>query len=153
MRLQLDRLSSDADSTIGNLYVDGAFFCVTCEDEYRLAKLAKETRIPAGVYTIRLRAEGGFHQRYLAKFGPDFHKGMLHLQDVPGFEYILIHVGNTDEDTEGCILVGLTANLNEDGGGTIANSVAAYKKLYPVVRDALLRGDDVFISITDKDRG
>lgn len=156
MNLRLERLSSDADSTVGNLYVDGRFICATVEDEFRATKQVHETRIPAGVYPIKLRAEGGFHERFAAhygqKFGPGWHRGMLHLQQVPGFEYILIHTGNTDDDSSGCIIVGLTANLNPEGGGSVANSRAAYEKLYPIVRDALLRGDGVSIAVIDKDR-
>lgn len=156
MNLRLERLSSDDDSTIGSLFIDGRFMCATVEDEFRATKQVHETRIPAGVYGIKLRAEGGFHERYAAyygkKFGADWHRGMLHLQQVPGFEYILIHTGNTDDDSSGCIIVGLTANLNAEGGGSVAQSRAAYEKLYPIVRDALLRGEQVSITIVDKDR-
>lgn len=153
MRLQTNRFTSDDDSTIGVLRVVGdPFRCFTCEDEFRLEKKAAETRIPPGQYELKLRTVGGFHERYLAKFGPQFHKGMLWLQNVPGFEYVLIHMGNTQLDTAGCLLVGMTANLNDAGGGSIANSEVAYRKLYPRVRDALLRGEQVFIDISDDDR-
>lgn len=152
MNLRLERLSSDGDSTIGSLFVDGKFICATVEDEFRADKLIHETRIPAGTYGIKLRAVGGFHERTLARYGADWHKGMLWLQNVPGFEFILIHTGNTDDDTSGCIIVGMTANVNADGGGSIANSRPAYEKLYPIVRDALLRGETVQISVVDKDR-
>lgn len=155
MRLRLERVSSDADSTIGHLFVDGRFICATVEDEFRRDKVAKETRIPAGTYRIKLRAIGGFHMRYQEFYdkvlGPGWHKGMLWLQDVPNFQYILIHKGNTDDDTEGCIIVGLTANVNPQGGGTVINSRPAYELLYPMVRDALLRGETVDIDVVDRD--
>lgn len=152
MNLQLYRLISDDDTTISAFFIEGRFYAFGCEDEFRVVKLAKETRIPAGTYEIRLRTVGGFHEKYLAKFGALFHKGMLWLQNVPGFEYVLIHIGNTDEDTEGCILVGATANT-VPGALSVSNSTAAYQKLYPVIRDALLRGERVHITITDRDRG
>lgn len=152
MNLRLERLTADADSTIGALFLDGRFQCFTVEDEFRATKVARETRVPAGVYDVKLRAEGGFHQRFLEKFGPTWHKGMLHLQHVPGFEYVLIHTGNTDDDTEGCVIVGLGANVTLEGGGGLANSVLAYQKFYPPVRDALLRGERVTLTIVDRDR-
>lgn len=152
MNLRLERLTADNDSTIGVLFVDGRFVCFTVEDEFRATKIAAETRIPAGVYDIKLRAVGGFHDRFLAKFGASWHRGMLHLQNVPGFEYILIHTGNTDDDSEGCLIVGLGALTTRDGGGNLTGSVDAYQKLYPLVRDALLRGERVTITIVDRDR-
>lgn len=151
MNLRLERFLSDDDTTLGSLYVDTRWVCFTCEDEFRPVKLAKETRISAGTYRLKLRAEGGFHERYLAKFGPQFHKGMIWLQDVPGYQWVLIHIGNTDEDTEGCLLVGAGANAVH-GSLSISNSLAAYQKLYPLVRDALLRGEAVQLTIVDKDR-
>ena len=53
------------------------------------------------------------------------------MQDVPGFEYILIHTGNTDEHTMGCLLVADTSQQNITKGGFIGASVAAYKRIYP----------------------
>lgn len=151
MNLRLERFISDDDTTLSMLYIDSRFACFGCEDEFRPIKVANETRTPAGTYRLKLRAEGGFHERYLAKFGPQFHKGMLWLQDVPNFEWVLIHIGNTDEDTAGCLLVGATANA-VPGSLSIANSLMAYQKLYPPIRDALLRGEAVQITIVDKDR-
>jgi hypothetical protein len=153
VQLVAERLTSDANSTVGALLVDERFACMTCEDEYRAEKVVHETRIPGDGrrYRIVLRTEGGMHEQYLKRFGPEFHKGMLWLQDVPGFEYVYIHIGNDARDTDGCILVGLTALMNPDGGGSVASSVLAYQRLYPRVRDAILRGDEVWITIVDRD--
>ena len=117
------------------------------EDEERTVKVFGETRIPEGVYEIKLRTEGGFHQKYLEKFGNEFHKGMLWLQNVPNFEYVLIHIGNTDDDTAGCLLVGdgCTENITKDG--QLQGSTSAYKRLYPIIIDRLLDGEQVFIEI------
>ena len=104
MKIDVDRFISDEDTTISRVMVDGQFICFGLEDEYREEKVVGETRIPAGTYKITLRTEGGFNQRYKKRF-PDIHKGMLHIRNVPNFEYILIHCGNTDEHTKGCLLV------------------------------------------------
>ena len=127
------------------------FLCYTLEDEHRALKVKGETRIPAGTYNIQLRNEGGFHSRYTKKY-PDIHRGMLHVVDVPGFEYILIHTGNTDEHTAGCLIVGDSQENNiilRDG--FVGKSVNAYKRIYPDIAKAIERGDDVTIEYVDFD--
>ncbi len=98
-------------------------------------------------YGCELRTVGGFHEKYLRKFGSTFHKGMLWIKNVPGFEYILIHIGNTEKDTAGCVLVGSTRNVVT---GTVGSSEVAYRKLYPVVLAAIQRGEKVTISVSRK---
>ena len=68
MEILADRFVSDNDTTISRVLVDGAFSCFGLEDEYREEKVAKETRIDAGTYEVRLRTEGGFHNRYTSRF-------------------------------------------------------------------------------------
>ena len=155
MKLEVLRFSSQKDSTNGVLFnvTEGReFLCYTLEDEYRNEKIKGETRIPAGTYKITLRTVGGFHGRYEKKYG-EMHKGMLWVRDVPNFEYILIHTGNTDEHTAGCLLVGDTQNQNitKSKSGFIGSSVDAYKRIYPSIASALERGDDVEISYVDFD--
>jgi hypothetical protein len=71
---------------------------------------------------------------------------MLWLQDVPGFEWILIHQGNTDEHTSGCLIVGDTQqDLDVSFDGFVGSSSVAYKKLYPKVSGAILKGEKVTI--------
>lgn len=86
MELVLDRIDRNAKRTIGTLAINGVFFCYTLEDG--------DTRIPAGTYKL------AWHE------SPRFKRRLPILQNVPGRSYILIHAGNTDADTEGCILVG-----------------------------------------------
>tara|TARA_S200002703_G_scaffold119371_1_gene105135 strand:- start:790 stop:1266 length:477 start_codon:yes stop_codon:yes gene_type:complete len=153
MKLEVLRFSSQEDSTLGALFdvTSGRkFLCFTLEDEHRLNKVQGETRVPPGAYKITLRTEGGFHTRYSEKYG-DMHKGMLWVRDVPNFEYILIHVGNTDDNTEGCLLVGNTAQENITRDGFIGESGNAYKRIYPPIADALEAGEEVTITYVDYD--
>ena len=156
MQLEVLRFSSEADSTNGLLFdiTNGQrkFLSYTLEDEYRKEKVMSETRVPAGTYNVTLRTEGGFNQKYDERFGSDFNKGMLWVRDVPNFEYILIHIGNTDEDTAGCLLVGDTQNNNQiTSDGFIGSSTNNYKRIYPPIADVLVNGGFVFITYTDFD--
>ena len=148
MKIIVKRIMSDSDATLSTVSVGEQFNCFGLEDEYRLDKVASQTRIPAGHYDVRLRQIGGFNSRYANKF-PDFHEGMLWVQDVPNFEYILIHIGNTDEDTAGCLLVGQGAQTG--GELTISHSKNAYKVLYQKVIDSAKAGD-LTIEYQDADR-
>ncbi len=154
MKLEVLRFSSQRESTIGALFdvTDGRrFLCFTLEDEYRTEKVYGETRIPAGVYKLGLRTEGGFHNRYLNKFG-DFHIGMLHVQNVPNFEYILIHIGNKDDDTAGCLIVGDQAIQNITEEGFVGSSTAAYKRIYtPIAYKIIESPGSVSIEYIDYD--
>ena len=155
MKLEVLRFSSQKDSTNGLLFdvtKDRKFLAYTLEDEYRDTKIKAETRIPAGTYEITLRKVGGFDKRYSKKYG-NMHKGMLWVRDVPGFEYILIHTGNTDEHTAGCLLVGDTQyqNITKTKDGFIGSSVDAYKRIYPNIADAIKQGECVEISYVDFD--
>ena len=135
MNIKLLRFSQKKDATTGMLFVDNIFQCFTLEDVHRDVKVPGKTRIPAGRYKISLVNWGDMNSRYLKKFGQDFHKGMLILHDIPNFTGILIHMGNTPEHTEGCILVGSTANPEL---GTITSSEEAYRRIYPPIRDAII---------------
>ena len=66
---------------------------------YNPTKIYGETRIPAGTYKLTLRAEGGFHNRYLSRYGAEWHKGMIYVNEVPNYTYVLWHVGNDENDT------------------------------------------------------
>ncbi len=146
MKLDVVRTQMGKDATNGMLFVDGVFENYTLEDEYRDVKVMHETCIPEGEYEIKLRAEGGFHSRYLKRYGADWHKGMLWLQDVPNFTWILIHTLNDSTQTSGCLGVGSAQqDLDLDAKGLITQSRDAYMRLYPKVRDAILSGEKVTI--------
>lgn len=157
MELEVIRISTSSDSTSGILYEKTAggkrkFLCYTLEDEYRAKKVYGETRIPSGTYSIKLRTEGGMHEKYSRLF--DFHVGMLWLQDVPQFEYIYIHLGNDDEDTLGCLLVGDQQNNNiVKQDGWLGRSKQAYSRIYPRIANHIASGGRVQITYVDFENG
>lgn len=142
MKLSLIRQASFANTTMGRLYIDGVFACATLEDVVRELegqpvsqwKVKGDTAIPAGSYNVVLE--------YSGRFGAD----TLTLQNVPGFKYIRIHPGNTYEDTEGCILLGLQATDHSLIGGTSRPAVQLIKN---EVKAALARGEKVSIEISN----
>jgi len=103
MRLDLQREPSRDAATLGALYVDGAWLCWTLEDEMREVagrpvddwKIAGKTAIPLGTYPVLVTMSMRFGRR------------LPLVESVPGFTGIRIHPGNTEADTEGCILLGL----------------------------------------------
>lgn len=147
MLITVRRIKSDRDATLSAIFVDDEFQCFGLEDEYREHKVPGETRIPEGVYPVGVRSEGGFYTRYHERFS--WHAGMLQVMDVPGFEYILIHIGNTDEDTAGCLLVGQGATCGDEL--TVHASTAAYRALYARVYNAAVSGN-LMIEYIDEDR-
>ena len=157
MDLLVLRFSSQKDSTNGLLFQKTEsfglqFLCYTLEDEFRALKVRGETRIPAGIYDIQFRKEGGFHNKYSKRF-TDIHKGMLQVMDVPNFDYILLHCGNTDEHSSGCLLLGDSQENNviiKDG--FIGKSTNAYKRVYPLIAKELELGNKVTIEYKDFDK-
>lgn len=146
MNILVNRLYDNGDATLSAIYIDGKLICWGLEDEYRdiNKKVPGETRIPEGEYDVVFRREGRHHNTYSQKFG-SAHYGMLHIINVPNFEYILIHIGNTERDTDGCLLVGDSANYS----GTISSSTEAYKRFYKIVASALLKNEKVKIKFVD----
>lgn len=159
MKLEVLRFADNGDTTMGILMVDGIFECFTIEDqEQKGAKVKGETRVPNGTYDIKLRKEGGYHTKYAASYGA-MHKGMLCIHNGPNwtlkndgkeFQYILIHTGNTDDHTEGCLLVNDAVS-----GATFTGSSSkdAYVDLYPKVTKVLEAGGKVTITYTDIEYG
>jgi hypothetical protein len=135
MIIKLQRLVASKLSTIGQLVFEDVM-ASTLEDPMRLVKLRGDTCIPAGQYELKLRTEGGKSPIYQKRY-PEMHHGMLWLQDVPNFEYVYIHIGNTPADTEGM----------GAGKDAITSSAAAYELIYPRIAKAIMDGDDVLIDI------
>jgi hypothetical protein len=149
MELQLLRYSSQSKTTFGAVSIEKKFQCHSVEDRHRETKIKHETRIPAGRYEIKLREFGGHYERYKQKY--EGHEGMLWLQDVPGFSDILIHIGNGEKDTSGCILLCNEVNNNLTNRGVGTNSTQAYLNFYFKVIKPLKSGKKVFISVIDFD--
>jgi hypothetical protein len=149
MQIKVQRILSNKEETLGMLFLNGVPFCWTLEDQKQEKKVMAETRIPEGEYVVKLRTEGSHHDAYTKKF-PTYHKGMLELQNVPGFQFILIHIGNTDKDTAGCLLLGDLPILGEKL--TIGQSTVAYEKFYKRVISCLDVNEKVTIKIEDIER-
>ena len=152
MKLTVVRHQFGTDATNGLLFIDGVFECYTVEDQYQAVKVMHETCIPEGTYDIKFRKVGGFNERYSKRY-KNAHYGMLHLQDVPNFTYILIHAGNTSDDSSGCILTTTTqTDLDSAKAGFGGQSQLAYKRMYDKVAKVLLQGKPVQIEITTIDK-
>lgn len=153
MKLVLRRRHDDGKATIGSLSIDGEQMCDTLEDQYQAVKKLGETRIHPGIYALELKAVGTsrFDESAKRNLG-QYHKGMIRLVGVLGFSEILIHTGNTEKDTAGCILVGLREGRDTNGHHMAVDSWAAYRKIYPPIAEAILAGERVTIEIIDGDR-
>ena len=152
MKLEVIRFNKGKDSTNGILFDISndkrKFLCYTLEDEERADKVHGETSIPEGEYCLGFRTVGGFDAKYAHRFA-DIHMGMLEVLDVPNFTNILIHCGNTDEDTAGCLLLGDSQeNNNVKKNGFIGSSTRAYMRVYQEISEALEKED---VTITYRD--
>ena len=108
MILTLTRKEFTENSTIGDLYIDGTFFCYTLEDVVRDEKIYGETAIPYGEYNIQLTMSNRFK------------KILPLLINVPNYSGVRIHAGNTKADTHGCPLVGMTKSKDFVGMSRVA---------------------------------
>lgn len=137
MKIELTRRFLGSEYTIGTLSVDGVRFCDTLEDRVRdlegrgaAAKVYGETAIPAGVYPV------------IVNVSPKFGRELPRLLDVPFFEGILIHRGNTAADSAGCILVGENREK-----GRVLNSTPYEVALVAKIKEAIRRGESVEICV------
>lgn len=137
MKLLLTRTEKNKHSTMGILSIDGIFFCNTLEDTDRGlkqtdsiehiedVKVFGETAIPTGTYEVDMdTVSPKFKDREWAK---PYEGKLPRLVDVPGFEGILIHIGNSEQDSLGCVLVG------EKSGDKLINSTKTFKQLMNVL--------------------
>lgn len=165
MKLLLVREFDNEKSTVGKLFYidesDQLRYCNTIEDEYRDVldgkKIYGESRIPSNSYNIKMRKIGGIYNRYLLHKNEQVRDltekyGIPWIQDVPYFEYILIHIGNTEKDSKGCILVGNGVTNNSEENGFIYNSTGAYIELMKAIGFRLDKDENIEITIIDFDR-
>ena len=139
MKIEVKRIAKKSTYTIGRMYIEGKYFCDTLEDKDRLltqntplstimsVKMPGSTAIPTGTYKV------------IVNMSPKFKRNLPRLIDVPGFEGILIHRGNTDKDSAGCILVGENKIV-----GKVINSTVYEKKLVNILQNTK---EDITITI------
>lgn len=139
MKIEVKRVAKKSTYTIGRMYIDGKYFCDTLEDKDRLltqntplstimsVKMPGSTAIPTGTYKV------------IVNMSPKFKRNLPRLLNVPGFEGILIHRGNTDKDSAGCILVGENKVV-----GKVINSTVYEKKLVNILQNTK---EDITITI------
>ena len=141
MKLRIDRIAKKSGYTIGRLYVDGTYVCDTLEDtdrgltsamssgEIRLKKVAGKTAIPTGTYRLTLTERSPKYSDFGRYGWARRYNGCLpRLKGVPGYEGVLMHVGNTAADTEGCILVGENKVV-----GKVVNSQSTFHRLMSIL--------------------
>ena len=134
MKLFLQRFAQTPEYTVGRLYIDGKFFSHTMEDTVREEKIAGITAIPEGTYKV------------IVNRSPRFKRDLPRLLDVPNFEGILIHRGNTAKDSAGCILVG-----ENKVRGKVVNSTKYEIELTNILKNAQNRGEPIEIEIHNID--
>lgn len=149
MKLLLKRVTPDKNYSIGHLYIDGEYFCDTLEDKDRglfqemsksnieSIKIYGKTAIPTGQYKITLNiVSPRFAERSWAK---PYGGKVPRILNVKGFDGVLIHPGNSIDDTLGCILVGQNKQV-----GKVLNSQETFHKLY---KRLLEDKDNIWITI------
>lgn len=136
MELLLQRKIFNSSNTIGDLFINNNLFCHTVEDKDRRLEIAgnvkinNDTCIPRGRYQV------------IIDHSNRFKKDMPHILNVPKFEGIRIHTGNTEADTEGCVIVGETIDSNIQ----VLNSKKAFNRLFPILQETL-KTENIFITI------
>lgn len=135
MKITLTREVFADKFTLGRMYINGRQFGFTCEDKDRKMedgneKIYGKTAIPRGKYRVVLT------------FSHRFNRIMPELLGVKGFEGIRIHGGNTEADTEGCVLLG--KNRIQNG---CANCAEINKSLIALIEEAEDHGEEVWITV------
>lgn len=152
MEIKVKRIAKKEAYTIGKMYVDGTYVCDTLEDKdsgltsnMSVAqicgiKVKGVTAIPTGRYLVNMKTVSprlGGRKQYAICGGR-----VPRLIGVPGYDGVLIHIGNTEKDTEGCILVGENKKI-----GQVVNSTFTFNRLYPKLHAADAKGERIYITI------
>lgn len=144
LNLKLERKWKKEKYTIGNLFINGVFFSNVLEDtvrglrqdmtpeEIKKIKIHGQTAIPSGRYEIRVTLSARFRRQ------------LPILLNVPGYAGVRIHPGNTDANTEGCLLPG-----KNDRVGQVSNSRATMAALQKQIEEAIYQNSKVYIEIVD----
>jgi hypothetical protein len=144
MEILIKAIEEGIDYTLSQMSIDGCNECYVLEDGHKDIKERGTTRIPRGRYELKIRKAGTIYQNYIKKFS--WHKGMIEIADIPNFKYVMVHIGNTVKDTDGCPLLGAGKSWN---GKTrmVTSSTLAYKAWYEKVYPVLEKGEKVFITL------
>ena len=129
MRVKIIRVAQGKQSTLSHLYIDGIFQCYLLEDKIRTDKIPKQTAIPTGDYKLIVNSWGGMNTKYKNLMGK-VHEGMIEIDQLPNFDYVYIHIGNTYLQTAGCPLTGFGFELI-NGDYQVTHSRKAYDMIYP----------------------
>jgi hypothetical protein len=129
METKIIRVAQGKESTLSQLYINGIFQCYLLEDKIREVKIASQTAIPKGAFSLKLNTYGAKNVNYQKAFGK-LHQGMIEITGLPNFSFVYIHTGNTIKDTAGCLLCGFGFQFT-DGDFQVSQSIAAYKMIYP----------------------
>lgn len=163
-QIEVLRYPSEKDWTLSEFYILGVLFGYGVEDEYREVKVPGETRIPAGVYEIHLTDSPTFSKSYYVSRrtgelsrvqSEEFdtaHK-LVTLKNVPGFERVLVHPGNTDDDSRGCYIIGSEIGVIKNQKGVLG-SRKKYEQVYPIMASLIKanesKGIKTFMEFRDK---
>lgn len=147
MEILVKRIGRRANSTLSRFYVNGGQREYILEDQDRglqsdmtldeilKIKVRGQTAIPTGRYRLTMR------------YSPKYKRWLPYLNDVMGFEYIMIHSGNTIKDTLGCLLPGRSFSVTKAGEYQVNDSRAVANPLIREINDAIERGDEVWCEV------
>lgn len=153
MEILVERIAKKPNYTISKWYVNGMYFCDGIEDtdrglisdmsisDIRRIKVSGKTAIPAGTYQVTLKVKSPKYSK-VDKYRRFCNGYMPRLLNVPGYEGILIHPGNTEADTEGCLIPG-----QNKVKGKVVNSTDTWMKLYKLLKEAEEGNDIIRLTI------
>lgn len=128
------------------------FLCYTLEDEARAVKVKGETRIDPGIYDLVLRQElTPLTKQYRDRF-PSWFSWHVEIVGLPRHKDVYIHIGNKDDDSDACLLLGDNVNNNRWADGFIGDSVTAYRRWYTSVVPRMALSEPARIEIRDENR-
>jgi hypothetical protein len=148
--LTLLRYMDDGETTLGLFFLRNKFFAYALEDTHRDEKIKGKTRIPEGLYEVGFSpvnsADSRITRDYQGKYA--WFTKHIHLKNVPGFEGIYIHIGNTHEHTDGCILI--ADGINVDVKKALRYSEKAYGRFYRIVTALVESNEQVTIQVLNE---
>lgn len=155
MEIRVRRTALKDTYTIGKMYIDGTYFCDVLEDKVRdlnkngefdngEVKIANNTAIPYGTYEITMDVRSTkFSDFEKYPWAKEYDGYLPRLTNVPLFVGVLLHVGNSDVDSSGCLLVG----ENKVVGKVINSTKTFHRLMHEYLIPAKNRGEKIYITI------